>query len=103
MNHFLPTEQVRQFVYTPTMFDDDRNFKCYVYCLYNTIGAIQPNGKIDPTPFLKSMEGLPAEQQIILLNMGKLCFKEKDKDTCERLYKSVKCMKTTDMKHFFIQ
>lgn len=96
----LFTEQLHLFVTTPTMFDEDAKFKCYFGCILSE--AILPNGKLDTMPMLKQIENLPPEEQMIMINMGKKCIGQKDKDICEKSYKFFRCMKTVDMVHFYV-
>lgn len=95
-------EQLQRFTSTPTMFDDDHNFKCYFYCIINTSNGVAPNGKLDSAAALKRIEQLEPEEQIIMLNMGKKCMAQKEKDICDRFYNVFRCMKTSDMTHFFV-
>lgn len=95
-------EQIRRFVYTSEMFDDDMSFKCYVYCTWNELGAFLPNGKLDRVKLLKSIETLDAESQMIILNMGKRCLAQKERNLCDRIYVVLRCMKESDREHFFM-
>lgn len=94
-------EQVHRFVYTSEMFDNDMDFKCYAECSWRLHGAISPNGKLDRVVLLNSIQSLDPESQIIMLNMGKRCLAQKERNICDRMYGVLRCMKEADPEHFF--
>lgn len=89
-------------MYTSDMFDNDLAFKCYAFCTWREHGTIMANGKLDRGKLLSSIESLDAESQLIMLNMGKRCLAQKERDMCDRMYGVLRCMKESDPEHFFL-
>lgn len=69
--------------------------------MFDQYGAILPNGKLDSSVLIKQLDLMEPEEKLIWFNMGKACVAQKAKDMCERFYNMMRCMKETDLEHFF--